>query len=370
MGAFIMKETLSYPILEIHMAKVNENIKNVHKLCREQGVALTGVVKGCHAMQEVADLFAKDKYHSIGSSRMSQLKRMKENGLEAETMLVRIPMLSELREVVQYADISLNSDKETLIALNGLASQKDKGHKVVLMADLGDLREGVWDKKEFLDLAAFVEKDLVNLHLYGIGTNLGCYGSIRPTPTNMTELADLAESVERVIGRELDIVSGGATTSVPVIVEGKMPKKVNHLRVGEGILLARDLKSHDFCYLEYMHNDTFVLTAQIVEKRVKPSHPVGELYIDAFGNKPTYEDIGMRERVLLAVGRQDFGHHDSLLPIDEKLKVVGSSSDHLIVDITDADQDYQIGDTISFTLFYQGMLFLSLCEDVNKIIVE
>lgn len=365
-----MNKKLTYPILEIHMAKIEENIKNVHQLCSKNGVELTGVVKGCHAMKEVATLFAKDNYHSIGSSRISQIKRMKENGIKAEMMLVRIPMLSELEEVIQYAEISLNSDKETLIQLNALATKHNKQHKVVLMADLGDLREGLWDKEEFVKLALFIEKELSSLILYGIGTNLGCYGSIRPTEINMSQLAELALKVEHTIGRELDIVSGGATTSVPVIVNGNMPKKVNHLRVGEGILLARDLTSPDFCYLDYMHNDTFVLTAQIIEKKVKPSHPVGELYIDAFGNRPTYEDIGMRERVLLGVGRQDFGHHDSLQPIDERLSVVGSSSDHLIVDITEATEDYEIGDTISFTLYYQGMLFLSLCEDVNKIIMK
>ncbi|MBN2899944.1 MAG: alanine/ornithine racemase family PLP-dependent enzyme [Clostridia bacterium] len=365
-----MQNTAYYPTLEIHMNKVQDNIKNVHALCSDNGVKITGVVKGCNALQEVAEVFEKNNYHSIGSSRISQLKKMKDRGLKSEMMLVRIPMLSELEEVIQYADISLNSDRGTLIALNDLAKQHGKVHKVVLMTDLGDLREGVWDKDEFIDLALFVEEQLEGLRLYGIGTNLGCYGSIRPTEVNMTQLAELAERVELRIGRVLDIVSGGATTSVPVLVDGKMPKKVNHLRVGEGILLARDLTTPDFCYLEYMHNDTFVLTAQIIEIQTKPSHPVGELYIDAFGNRPTYVDVGMRKRALLGVGRQDFGHHDSLKPIDERVSVVGSSSDHLIVDITDVDENYQVGDTLSFTLFYQGMLFLSLCEDVQKIIVK
>jgi len=185
----------------------------------------------------------------------------------------------------------------------------------------------------------------------------------------MTQLAELAERVEAIIERPLDIVSGGATTSVPVIVDGKMPKKVNHLRVGEGILLARDLTTPDFCYLDYMHYDTFVLTAQVVEIQIKPSHPVGELYIDAFGNRPTYTDIGMRKRVLLAVGRQDFGHHDSLRAIDDGITIVGSSSDHLIVDVTESEKNVEIGDTISFTLYYQAMLFLSLCEDVHKVLL-
>lgn len=359
----------AYPILEIHINKIKENIKNVHTLCQESDVMLTGVVKGCNALKEVADMFVSDHYHSIGSSRISQLKKLKKSGVNYPMMLVRLPMLSELEDVIDYAESSLNSDKETLIKMNALCLSKNTSHKVILMSDLGDLREGVWKDTEFIELAKFVEEELEALHLYGIGTNLGCYGSIRPTKDNMTQLAELAEKVEATINRPLEIVSGGATTSVPVIVQKEMPKKVNHLRVGEGILLARDLTSPDFCYLEYMHNDTFVLTAQIIEIQEKPSYPVGELYIDAFGNKPSYVDRGMRKRALLGCGRQDFGHHDSLLPVDSTMQVVGSSSDHLIIDITDTGSELNIGDTISFTLFYQGMLFLSLSEDVHKVLI-
>lgn len=358
-----------YPVLEIHMDKIKENVENVHKLCSKEGVHLTGVIKGCNANLQVTKVFEADAYHSIGSSRISQLKKIKEAGFKSPLMLVRIPMLSELTEVVSYADISLNSDKETLIQLNSVCKERKMTHKVIIMADLGDLREGVWDKDAFIALCGFVESELPYVDLHGIGTNLGCYGSIRPSKINMTLLADLAVRVESHIKRPLDIVSGGATTSVPVIVNGEMPEKINHLRVGEGILLARDLTSPDFCYLDYMHNDTFVLRAQVIEVAEKPSYPVGELYIDAFGNRPTYEDRGIRRRALLGVGRQDFGHHDSLVPVASGVEVVGSSSDHLIVDITDVNKDVKVGDTLTFTLYYQGMLFLSLCEDVQKIIL-
>lgn len=363
------KECTSYPVLEIHMDRIKENIENLHALCKDNNIALTGVIKGCNANKEVTELFVRDKYHSIGSSRISQLKKLKKKGIDYPMMLVRIPMLSELEDVIDYAESSLNSDKETLIKINNLCEAKNKRHKVILMSDLGDLREGVWDDVEFIELAQFVENELEAVDLYGIGTNLGCYGSIRPTKDNMTKLANLAEKVEAGINRPLEIVSGGATTSVPVIVENEMPEKVNHLRVGEGILLARDLTSPDFCYLDYMHNDTFVLKAQIIEIEEKPSYPVGELYIDAFGNKPSYVDKGVRTRALLACGRQDFGHHDSLKPIDPDMQVVGSSSDHLIIDITDSKKTLKIGETISFTLFYQGMLFLSLSEDVHKVLI-
>lgn len=363
-----MKELSTvYPVLEIYMERLEENVRNVYNLCKESDVSLTGVIKGCNAIKEVIELFVKQGYHSIGSSRMYQLKAIKEIEPSLLTMLVRIPMLSELETVVDYADISLNSDMETLLKLNEVSHLKQKKHKVVLMADLGDLREGVWDHEEFVALARYVEENLKSLELYGIGTNLGCYGSILPTYEKMMELSNLAEQVESAIGRPLDIVSGGATSSVPLVVKGEMPKKVNHLRVGEGILLARDLTTPALCDLEYMHVDTFILKAQVIEIQEKPSHPVGELYVDAFGNKPNYVDRGMRKRALLGVGRQDFGHHESLRVIDPNMEIVGSSSDHLIVDITESDKDYCVGDIVPFTLYYQAMLFLSRSEDVHKV---
>ncbi len=363
------KQEFMYPILEVHMDKLTDNVKNVYTLCNNSGVQLTGIIKGCNAMHEVSTLFEDHSYHSLGSSRMSQLKTIKESGLQSMTMLVRIPMLSEIDCVVQYADISLNSDKQTLMALNDACIKHNRMHNVVLMADLGDLREGIWVEEDFIELALFVEQELSHIKLYGIGTNLGCYGAIKPTVEKMTSLASLAYAIEAKIGRELDIVSGGATSSVPLVVNDVMPSKVNHLRVGEGILLARDLTAPSFCYLDYMHVDTFVLKAQIIEIQEKPSHPVGEFYVDAFGGKPTFVDKGMRKRALLGIGRQDFGHHESLRTVHPGMDIVGSSSDHLIVDITDAGKEYEIGEIVPFTLFYQAMLFLTRSEDVHKIII-
>lgn len=357
---------ITYPVLEIHMDKIRENVKNVHQLSLKKGVGLTGVVKGCNANLQVTRAFETETYHSIGSSRISQLKKIKKAGVQSPLMLVRIPMLSELQEVVAYADISLNSEKETLLQLNRCCKEQDTIHKVVIMADLGDLREGVWDKDDFVELCEFVESDLIHLNLYGIGTNLGCYGSIRPTVENMTLLSDLADRVEKRIKRPLDIVSGGATSALPLVVNGQMPEKINHLRVGEGILLARDLTAPDFCYLDFMNTDTFILKAQVIEIEEKPSYPVGEFYVDAFRNKPVYEDRGIRRRAILGVGRQDFGHHESLLAVDPDIELVGSSSDHLIVDITGMKRALKVGDTLDFTLYYQGLLFLSLCSDVQK----
>ena len=284
-------------------------------------------------------------------------------------MLVRIPMFSEIKELVQFVSVSLNSELETLNMIEKECELQGKKHKVILMIDLGDLREGVVDEEEFIKLAEYVENHLKNVELYGVGTNLGCYGSIMPTEKNLGRLCNIAEIIESKINRRLEMISGGATSSIPLMIDGKMPKRVNNLRIGEGILLAKDLDEFWGYDMKHMHQDTFVLKAQVVEIKNKPTHPIGQVFIDAFGNKPTYVDKGIRKRALLAVGKQDFGLQDNLIPQKQGVKIIGSSSDHLIIDIEDCDIEIKLGDILGFTMYYSQMMYLSGYSGILKIFI-
>jgi len=350
-----------YPQLQINLSHIKENINRIIDLCQLNDISVTGVVKGCGALNQVVECFVESKCTSIGSSRIRQLKSIKET-YGSQTMLLRTPMLSEVDQVVLFSDISLNSELLTLKALELAAKINQKSHGVILMYDVGDLREGVWDKRDIYDLARFVESS-DSLVLKGIGTNIGCYGSVKPSRENLSDLVEVSEKIEAIIGRSLEIISGGATSSLTLVKKGDIPKRINHLRLGEGILLGKDLPIYYNCDLK-LHDDTFILKAQLVEIKNKPSHPVGELMVNAFGNKPDYEDRGIERRGILAIGKQDFGHHDKLIPIDDTIKVIGSSSDHLIVVIN--NDDYEVGDSILFEMFYQSMLYLSLSPDVKK----
>ena len=146
-----------------------------------------------------------------------------------------------------------------------------------------------------------------------------------------------------------------------------MPHRINHLRVGEGILLARDLKDYFKLDMRGFYTDTFVLHAEIVEVQIKPSYPIGTMFIDAFGNKPSFEDKGLRKRAILAVGNQDIGSSTKLIPKLPGLEIIGSSSDHVIMDYTDTNIDLKVGDIIDFELYYQAMLFLTGSSDVSKV---
>ncbi|WP_129595820.1 alanine racemase [Anaerophilus nitritogenes] len=360
-------ETERYPMLEVHTKKIYDNVKYMVDLCNEKGIEIAGVVKGFNGLPKVVDQFVEAGCKYIADSRMDQIIRLKEYGIKSPMMLIRIPMFSEIEELVKYVDISLNSEKETLDRIEKECKKQNKHHKVILMFDLGDLREGVFEEDELIELAIYVEEKLQYVELGGIGTNLGCYGSIKPTKDNLGKLCDLAESIEEKINRSLEIISGGATSSIPLLLDGDMPNKINNLRIGEGVLLAKDLDEFWGYDMSSMHQDTFVLKAQVVEVKNKPTHPIGEIFIDAFGNSPTYEDKGIRKRALLAIGKQDFALDDKLIPKMEGVQIVGSSSDHLIIDIHDCKENIKLGDIVDFTMYYPPMLYLSGSNSVHKV---
>ena len=297
--------------------------------------------------------------------RLSQLKRVKEINPNILTYDLRIPMLSEVDELVSCADISLNSSLEILKELNRAASEQNKIHNVIIMTECGDLREGIFDEEELLNTTRTVEQELKTLHLLGIGTNLGVMGPIMPTPEKMMELISKAEKVSKAIGRRIEVVSGGASTSLPLVAKGTMPEGITQLRVGDALYIS-DL---DDCF-DYKvfpdEDEAFTLQAEIVELKNKPSHPIGTIAVDAFGNKKEYEDKGIRRRALIAVGRQDLGDCLHLRPLDSNIEVIGGSSDHTILDITESEHCYELGDIVSFHVMYENLLMLSQSEYVEK----
>ena len=229
------------------------------------------------------------------------------------------------------------------------------------MVDLGDLREGFWDQDELVQTALEVEREMPHLELAGVGTNLGCYGTVQATPEKMNQLVAAAERVEAAIGRKLDIISGGASSSIHMVLDGTMPPRINHLRVGEGILFGRIWG----CDMDFMHKHIFTLRAEVIESKIKPSYPVGELSVDAFGRTRTYVDRGRRRRALLAMGRVDYGECEDLIPREPGVKILGASSDHTIVDVQNTDHPVRVGDILEFDLCYATMVYLTSSRSVS-----
>ncbi|MDD6311609.1 MAG: alanine racemase [Firmicutes bacterium] len=363
-----MYKRSSYPKLEINLSKLKHNIEQVTKKCGEQGIAVAGVIKGCTGLFPCVQQFEAAGVSFIASSRLEQLAELKEKGIKTPLLMIRIPLLSEVYDLVRYCDASLNSEIEVLKALNEAALSQGKIHEVILMADCGDLREGFWDKEEMAQAALMVENEMDGLKLIGTGFNIGCYGSIMATPEKLQELVDVTEMIEDRIGRKLEFISGGASTSYFRVLEGNMPERINMLRIGEVLLLP------DFMYGEFgfdssdLYSDVFTLKAEVIEVKDKPTHPVGDIGFDAFGHRIEYVDRGIRKRALLGLGKCDFGDYNELILNNSDMEVIGASSDHTIVDVQDAFDkgiEVKVGDVLSFSLNYATIVYVSNSRNIT-----
>ena len=276
-----------YPQLEIDLSALRSNAQHIVRRCHDRHIRVCGVVKGADGLPEVARTLRQCGADELGTSRLEQVEKCRAAGIGGPWLLIRIPGLTELPDVVRLCETSLQSERVTLDALEEECVLQGKTHRVIVMADLGDLREGFWDKDEMVDVCVHVERELPHVVLAGIGVNLTCYGSTKPTPEKMQELLAIADRIERRIGRKLEIVSGGATSSYTLVHWDTMPERINHLRIGEAILLGKDLQADwGIRDMDYLRMDTFTLRAEVVEVRDKPTYPIGEFAIDAFGHKP------------------------------------------------------------------------------------
>ncbi|CAK9331505.1 type III PLP-dependent enzyme domain-containing protein [Thermoanaerobacter kivui] len=194
-----------------------------------------------------------------------------------------------------------------------------------------------------------------------------CYGSVIPTPDILEDLVEIKNSINKKFNLNLDVVSGGNFSSLYLVQNGLIPRGINQLRIGEAIVLGRETAFGD--RIPHTHDDVFTLEAQIVELKQKPSLPKGILGMDAFRERQVYVDRGIMKRAILAIGRQDVNIND-LISIDNKIELIGSSSDHLIVNVTNCTYPYKVGDVIKFKLRYGGILSCSTSEYVEKVIDE
>ncbi len=357
-----------YPKLLIDIKKLRENIDAVAKITKEDGGCSMMIVTKCLcADRKVAEMITDHPaVDYLADSRIANIKKYQDLVEKSgkQSVLLRLPMMSEIEDVVRYANVSFNSEMETIEALNAEAGRQGKTHKVVLMVDLGDLREGIFfeNEEEILQTAEKIHA-MEHVELYGMGTNLTCYGAIIPKNDNLSVLCDIAEKVEQRLGIQLQMISGGNSSSIYLVGKGELPEKISNLRLGESFLLGNDTAYGS--RLPGTVNDGLLCEAQIVELKTKPSLPIGEVGVDAFGQKPFYEDRGRIRRAILAIGQQDTDR-DGMHPLDEKVDVLGASSDHLILDVTKSDKEYHIGDTVRFTLDYGAVLRLATSEYVMK----
>jgi len=326
------------------------------------GVEIVGVTKVTCGTPDVARAMLAGGVSALGESRLENVERLRAAGIDAPVWLLRAPTPGLADETVRLVDVCAISELDIAVALNAAAARAGRLHRVLAMVDVGDLREGMLPR----ELPAFVDavERLANLELIGIGTSLTCYGAIVPDERNLGELVALGEAAQRQVGRGL-LVSGGSSTSIAPVLDGRSPVGIDNLRIGEAIVLGVDPATRQPIRGLSLHPDAIRVAAPVIECKVKPSLPIGTSMQDAFGSVPVFEDRGERLRAICALGRQD-APAEGLRPVDPRIVVLGASSDHLVLDVEDLPMAPRIGEAIEFFPGYSATLQLFTSPYVGK----
>ncbi len=349
-----------YPRLTVNNKQINMNAEALINSCHRYGVEPVAVTKLVCSEPKIVHGLIESGISMIADSRLSNLKKI--NHLEIKKMLLRLPALSEADEVIKYSDVSLNSELDSLYSLSRSALKQNKNHQVIIMHDLGDLREGSFNIEMTKELVSACVH-LPNIEIIGLGSNLACYGGVEPSIENQSELIAIAREIESLYKVNLPIISGASSAGLPLMMKGELPDGINQLRLGASILMGIGLNDQP---VPGTKQETFTLSAEIIEMKVKPSVPKNSSALDAFGNVPVFTDRGERKRAICAIGKQDV-NFDEISPIDKNIIVIGGSSDHLILDVNDSENMYKTGDIVDFNLGYSGVLQCMTSEYINKV---
>ena len=339
---------MSAPRLEINLDKIYQNASILVARLSMQGISVTGVTKSFLAFPEIATTLLRAGVHALGDSRIENIEALHDAHIASTVSLIRSPMMSQVERVVEHADVSFNTELDVIKRLSAVAEVAGRKHGIVLMIELGDLREGILPKN--LDSTVHEVLNLPNIELKGIGTNLACRSGVAPDERNMAVLSTLANAIETKYGIALAIVSGGNSSCIEWALSGADTGRVNDLRLGEALLLGCEPLHRQA--IHDLHTDAFTLVAEVIESKIKPSQAWGTFAQNAFGETPlTSASRGEIAQTILALGLQDTDL--SGLQAPPEVKILGGSSDHLIVE---ADRRLPIGSEVRFQPNYSALV--------------
>ncbi len=335
------------PRLEVRLDRIEHNARTLVERLGAKGIAVSAVTKAVLGEPEVAAALLAGGVNGLADARMANVERLRDAGIDAPILLIRSPMPSEVDRVVRACERSANSEPDVISALSASAGAAGRRHGVVLMVELGDLREGILPK----DLEAVARHTMGQPHLRldGIGANLACRSGVVPDDANMAELSRLAVAIERSLGRSLPMVSAGSSANLAWALGAADVGRVNHLRLGEAILLGCDPLERT--PIDGLCADGFRLVGEVIESKVKPSQPWGTRAQTAFGERPPVGSGGNVIQTIVALGRQDVDPTDLTPPAGAE--IVASSSDHLVLE---TDRVLPPGTELAFRPGYSALL--------------
>jgi predicted amino acid racemase len=359
--------------LIIYQDRIKHNIKSLSVFFKKHNIEWSLITKVFSGDKEFLNkILTKDvidNIYSVGDSRLTSLKNLKEVNPSMRTIYIKPPAKIYADDVVKYADISLNTSFSTILALNVAAKKANKIHEIIIMIELGELREGV-KRTEIID---FYEQvfNLSNIEVVGIGSNLGCMYGVEPSYDKLLQLSLYKELISAKFNKELRLLSGGTSITLPYIELENIPKDINHFRVGEAAFFGlTPLYNKQF---KNLHTETFEFNANIIEleeKKIVPDGIIGEANI---GHTAEYDESNKNDKsykAILDFGLLDVDQHD-LEAYDEDITFVGITSDMIVLDIgnnktKNGKPKYKVGDTIKLKPNYMGVARLLGSKFIDK----
>lgn len=352
--------------ITLNIDKLKNNFQFLDNLFKKRGIQWSVVTKMLCGHKEFLTELLKLDIQQASDSRVSNLKVIKNINPYIETIYIKPPAKRAIPSVVKYADISMNTEISTIKMISAEAVKQGKTHKVIIMLEMGELREGVLHE----NFVNFYEQvfELPNIEVIGIGTNLNCMYGVLPSHDKLIQLSLYKQLIEAKFNRKIKYISGGSSVTIPLIFKKLLPQGVNHFRVGETLYLGTDV--YNDSVIEGMEIDLFQFYAQIIELKNKPSVPIGELGTNLEGESIEFsEDMdGLNScRAILDVGLLDVDRQH-IQPTDKNINVVGVSSDVTVIDLGTNEKGYKIGDFIEFKMDYTAVLKLLNSRYVDKVI--
>ncbi|WP_299971393.1 alanine/ornithine racemase family PLP-dependent enzyme [uncultured Roseobacter sp.] len=351
---------MTSPRVEVNLGKIQANARYLVRRLGARRISVTGVTKAVCGHPDVAEAMLDGGVASLADARIKNVVRMQTAGITCPISLIRAPLLSEMEDVIQYCDASYNTEMDTILKLGAAAKEQGASHDVILMVEMGDMREGIL-QENLNDFAAQVIAT-PGVALKGIAANFVCLGDVAPTAGDMAMLSRLADQVEGACGPVVDLVSGGGSANLPWALGDVSTGRVDNLRLGEAILLGTDpVTGHPITGL---HTDAFTLFAEVIETSRKPSPAPTMSIAPELGMLNLVRSDDLRARTILAVGQQDTDA--SGLMFSPGTAFIGATSDHTVVD--SAKAAVPVGSEMKMGMNYSALMRAMSAPDVAKVV--
>lgn len=349
---------MTAPRIEVDLEKIRHNTQCLVRRLKPRGISVTGVTKAVGGDPAVANSMLEGGAVGLAEARISNVKRMRGAGITCPISMIRSPLLSQLDEIVLNCETSYNTEINVIDGLAVAATRANVIHNIVLMVEMGDMREGILP--ENLAAIALQALEMPGVALTGIGASFACLSGLAPEAATMAELSTLANEIEGSCGPVLRTISGGNSASLPWALESGPIGRINDLRLGEAILLGVDPVSGD--QIGGLYTDAFTLIAEVIETKAKPEPR--HLADPGLAVLRLVSDSNSTARSILAIGHQDTDISGVTMPMG--IELVGATSDHTV--ITTARSHLNIGSEIKLDMNYAALMRAMTAPDIAKVV--